>query len=311
MITAAIAKQPINISNENIGKKYSLVLRTSMQNGEPTGKVQIKSFFSCGTAFPSYFNQQVWTGIQFFLNRDINSAFEKSGYVIFKADESAFGDQNSASADFKIGATLKDFQRVGCGNFTNTDGSIYVKIFWELFSSSQQKVIYTATTEGNFNSQESIPVNDLLTNAIKNATNNLLAKQDFVDMYLGKNAAAQTEAKSTPLISLISSNPPAGGVIKNTDALLNAVVTIENSGISGSGFYIDNSGYLLTNSHVVLSEKYVRVRTSNGDTLVGEVIKRDDARDVALVKTNAVNFAAFTIRKTPTNVADEVYALGW
>ncbi len=86
--------------------------------------------------------------------------------------------------------------------------------------------------------------------------------------------------------------------------------TIELGASHGSGFFITEDGYLLTNDHVVQDRRQVTVRLPGGAELVGEVVRTDRVRDIALVKVAVVRTAALPIRRTPTAIGDEVYAIG-
>jgi S1-C subfamily serine protease len=55
----------------------------------------------------------------------------------------------------------------------------------------------------------------------------------------------------------------------------------------GSGFVIDKAGYIVTNYHVVGDAKTVKVSFSNSDSMTAEIIGKDPATDVALLKVRA------------------------
>ena len=55
----------------------------------------------------------------------------------------------------------------------------------------------------------------------------------------------------------------------------------------GSGFVIDKAGYIVTNYHVVGNAQSVHVSFSNNDSMKAEVIGKDPATDVALLKVQA------------------------
>jgi S1-C subfamily serine protease len=103
--------------------------------------------------------------------------------------------------------------------------------------------------------------------------------------------------------------PGSADTQKSADALKRAVVTIMADSGSGSGFYIAD-GYVLSNRHVVSSSRYVKVRLSDGREVVGEVIRQDAARDVALLKTAAVNMPSLPLRASEPPVGENVYAIG-
>ena len=75
---------------------------------------------------------------------------------------------------------------------------------------------------------------------------------------------------------------------------------------TGSGFFVSGDGYLITNYHVVRDSKFVKIKLATGR----ELLKVDQERDVALVKTEPVVFPALPIRAGEANVGEEVYVLG-
>ena len=52
----------------------------------------------------------------------------------------------------------------------------------------------------------------------------------------------------------------------------------------GSGVLFDKKGYIVTNAHVVGEAKSVNVSLSNGETVEGTVVGRDESTDLAVVK---------------------------
>ena len=56
---------------------------------------------------------------------------------------------------------------------------------------------------------------------------------------------------------------------------------------AGSGFLIDNDGHIATNNHVVEGASTVRVKFQDGRIVIGKVLGRNPANDLALVKVDA------------------------
>jgi S1-C subfamily serine protease len=63
-----------------------------------------------------------------------------------------------------------------------------------------------------------------------------------------------------------------------------AVVKIDVSRGSGSGVLFTPDGFVLTNSHVIGKGVGIRVTTSHGKTLPGELIGRDPHTDIAVIR---------------------------
>ena len=81
----------------------------------------------------------------------------------------------------------------------------------------------------------------------------------------------------------------------------------------GSGFVIDKAGYIVTNYHVVGNAQSVHVSFSNNDSMKAEVIGRDPATDVALLKVEASSRALKPLPLGDSDgihVGDQVAAIG-
>jgi S1-C subfamily serine protease len=81
----------------------------------------------------------------------------------------------------------------------------------------------------------------------------------------------------------------------------------------GSGFVIDKAGYIVTNYHVVGNAQSVHVSFSNNDSMKAEVIGKDPATDVALLKVQASSRALKPLPLGDSDgihVGDQVAAIG-
>ena len=98
-----------------------------------------------------------------------------------------------------------------------------------------------------------------------------------------------------------------------------SVVSIEvsrgNSGGSGSGFFLDNTGHILTNNHVIslvaTAGASMRVQLANGKTYGAELIGRDVAYDLAVIKIKVIDAPALQLGDSDAvQVGDGVIAIG-
>jgi S1-C subfamily serine protease len=81
----------------------------------------------------------------------------------------------------------------------------------------------------------------------------------------------------------------------------------------GSGFVIDKAGYIVTNYHVVGNALSVHVSFSNNDSMKAEIIGKDPATDVALLKVQASSRALKPLMfgdSDSVHVGDQVAAIG-
>jgi len=80
----------------------------------------------------------------------------------------------------------------------------------------------------------------------------------------------------------------------------------------GSGFVIDKTGYIVTNNHVIEGADLIEVNFPNGENYAADLIGRDPATDIALLKIDAgkdmpfVNFGA----SNSVEVGEWVIAIG-
>jgi S1-C subfamily serine protease len=88
------------------------------------------------------------------------------------------------------------------------------------------------------------------------------------------------------------------------------VVAILRPGSIGSAFLVSRNGYLISAAHVVGAELYVKVRWADGLETIGEVVRRDNRRDVALIKTDAARHFPLAMRQEVPTVGEQVYAIG-
>lgn len=252
------------------------------------------------------------------IGRTVRRELDAAGYAKPPVNDSAFQVPNAApaSSDYEIGLTLRDMQMNICESGNKAEGGVWLQLRWELFSPREQKVVYSLVTEGSAQTAagEHIPAAELAQRAQTVAVRNLLADPAFAQA-----ALKAPEAGATPVIASgsdasllhIAHRAVAGQNINDrVPQLQSAVVTLASGVGTGSGFYIDAQGYLLTNYHVVGDAKFIKVKLPSGRELVGEVLRSDRARDVALVKTESVALAPIDINLEAARTGDDVYALG-
>jgi len=256
-----------------------------------------------------------WTKFGEWAKGAVRDSFTKqqvsAGYPKHKSGESAFEEKVGSDADFKAGATLLDFKFNECGTGNDVKGTVYIKMKWELFSVLRQKVVYTKVVESSFDNTNgsALGSDDFYRKLFDANVLNLLSDPGYVATFENGGGAAGVTTEQ-PLIATKSSAPVKVDVMKSSSSLQAAVVTIESGTQSGSGFFVGDDGYVLTNEHVVGGAKYVKLKTSNGKSLIGQVMRIDSIRDVALIKTESNGQPSLAIRKTAPAVGEEVFAIG-
>jgi len=283
---------------------------------EKIGTVQ--SGWFCGTSVEARSTPNFNTA----LGRELGSVaareLQAAGYPRPPAQESVFAQQQpQAQSDYEVGVRIKEIQLYVCERDKVAEGGFALQLAWELFSPRLQRTVYSLTTEGSAEAvaADKQVVGALVRKAVTVAVQNLLADPGFSERArrpadqapVAEVAPAAAQARLR--VALLAGSDGAGAQ-ERMPQLQSAVVTLQTGAGSGSGFYIDASGYLLTNQHVVGDAKFLKVKLATGRDLVGEVLRSDKARDVALVKTEPVSIASLTVRPDDVQTGEDVYAIG-
>ncbi len=109
---------------------------------------------------------------------------------------------------------------------------------------------------------------------------------------------------ATPLPSTVPE------VVKNAEK---AVVLVESSGGSGTGFIIDANGRLITNAHVVDRDSRVLIQMHDETTYVADVLGIDEIADLAVVQLppGRLLYPVPLGDSSLAEVGDEVIAMGY
>ena len=145
--------------------------------------------------------------------------------------------------------------------------------------------------------------------AFADAVRQLVQSPQFTNV-IAKPGADLSVARSAPvgLVALtIDNNARANRSLKE---VVGSTALVFAGGGHGSGFLISSEGYVLTNHHVVRGAQYVKVRWSDGAEVLGEVLRSDQARDVAMIKADAKGRNPLRLRTTPVEIGEDIYAVG-
>jgi serine protease Do len=218
--------------------------------------------------------------------------------------------------DYRVGGVLQSMSLTECSNGTSRKGDFSIAVKWEVFAPKLQKVVFSMTTTGSFHSDsfETVSGREFETRAYVTALHQMMTDPGFTTLKAVEGPSAAATGSATPGATLAplhlkSTAAISGGSQANAPALRTAVVTILRDSVSGSGFYVAD-GYLLTNRHVVGTAHYVKIRLASGRILVGEVVRDDAHRDVALVKTEPAGMPSLHVSMAEPPVGGDVFAIG-
>ena len=276
----------------------------------PTDVVgQVTAGMFCSIKRDLTYTKKIDDWIHFAISKAFIEEAVRYGFSTPEEAISVFDDKASNGTDFRVGATLTAFDYRTCGE-PEQKGSVYSKVKWEVFSVRRQQVVYSAVIENSYVTDKELAEKDFDAAAMRAIVDNLLADPALVGVIRSGGVPATAPAAALPTLQVDPGQLITAGVDKGADKILAAVATVESGVGSGSAFYISQDGYLLTNQHVVADDKFVRVKLSSGRSLVGEVVRVDKVRDVALLRTDPVAIEALAVRTDGGVVGEPVYAVG-
>jgi serine protease Do len=187
-------------------------------------------------------------------------------------------------------------------------GIVTMSAHWEIYSTLDRSVVATIDTSGGFASPRDGLDGEpdrLINEAFRDNVRRLISSEAFRRVVTTPIAGSHLATPPRDPITLRSA-AQAHGV---SDDSKSVAVVFAGDG-SGSGFVISDDGYLLTNQHVVVGSKYVKLKWSDGKESLGEVIRTDARRDVALVKADAGGRPALALRSGPVQQGETVFVIG-
>ena len=188
-------------------------------------------------------------------------------------------------------------------------GEMILTIEWQLYDPLQRRLVSRIKTRAGarLHSEVVDGIDRLLHGAFRKNVLTLLADDDFRRWVVADPGAPSSAAQQWPPLRLTASGvtpkPPAA-------AAQSAVSVLSDAG-HGSGFLVSSNGEILTNAHVVGRSKYVKIRWTDGTEALGEVVRSDARRDVALIKiTPPDGRAPLRLDLNPPQAGEDVYAVG-
>jgi hypothetical protein len=304
----AVNKAPLRISGPGSERTLDFSLwQSQLQVGEVFGQIEHGMF--CSGPDKLRYTKKFDDWFVATLSRNFKDLAAKQGFALSDRARSVFEDK-STGADFKLGVTLLAFDYRVCSSEEVLTGSAYAKMKWEVFSARRQKVVYAPVIESSYEVSTKTPAEEFSNKLMQTMAGNLLADPKFIELIQSGGLTEADAAPALPRLQIAAEKVVNGGVAQSSNALVKAVVTVESGVGSGSAFYVSRAGHLLTNYHVVADAKFVRIKLSDGRSVVGEVLRSDKVRDVALLQTDPISFDALALRTDAPQVGDEVFALG-
>jgi len=238
------------------------------------------------------------------------------GFRVAGSSNELFEDASDSRAEYLVGGRIDQLDLRICyplshtGDTSQSQGSVSIRVNWQIYSQLERRVVGTVSTEARVEQgARTGGPNDILLNAFSSALRQLAASDQFRQILVGPPAdltQPRTVSATLAPLRLVTGTAFADRL---PDAV-GATVLIQSGDSHGSGFLVSAEGHVLTNHHVVGDARFVRVRWSDGLEALGEVLRSDRGRDVAVVKVDARNRNPIRIRREPTVQGESVFAIG-
>lgn len=193
-------------------------------------------------------------------------------------------------------------------NFAHYSTQCKVEVTWKLVNQARQTVVENKTTGSSIKGEKggSAAFEDAFDNAFLAFLNNkevITALSKTTDKKADDNKLAPIALRRAILPKLTSDN--------GVGQAARSVVILETGNGHGSGCIISPNGYIVTNAHVVGDEDEIKVLMSDGVSTMGKVVRVNMDMDLALVKINVDNLAAFQLPTANTiEIGTDVFAIG-
>lgn len=234
--------------------------------------------------------------------------FAAAGLKAGSDPSNLFAEAAPTSGDLQVGALVKSADASYCENVIKTSGKVTLGVEWQIYSGLRREVVARIETTGTYEAKklDDRSKRSLAQEAFAANVRSLLADERFRQVMTDDPAQA-IGSPATRFEAIQIVGPKAASV--PLSAAVQSVAAVFAGGGHGSGFVVSSDGYLLTNQHVVGDAKYVKVRWADGFEALGEVVRSDRRRDVALIKTSA-KVTPLALRSSPAALGETVFAIG-
>ena len=254
----------------------------------------------------------------------IEKALADRGYNIKQHRQSFFADrENRPRAELLLSLRVTNMTFNMCyvhSPFTLTSlnrsgGEGIVTAEWEVYDTIREKILGSYTTQGFGRIDEPQPAGDkaVFIAAVRDAATRL-ADSDWLYRIMTTEDPVDLIPKTVyePLILSTRTRTYNTAIRQHFTTARKAIISIRSEkDYRGSGFFINNEGYALTTARIVGDASFVQITDVNGTKYRARVLRRDERRDVALIKADIKdNFALPISDSDLPDFVETVYAVG-
>lgn len=225
-------------------------------------------------------------------------------------------EREAQSGGLQVGAVIKTLTARQCGNWNDSIVEMAFRISasmtveWQVYDPVRREIVGRLETSVSLqNRDQSDDALELIViGAFRANSRKLVADPAFLALVNGQGAPTETLTPTRDTGPIVMALAPDLRMPLSEAA--GSVVTVLSDDGHGSGFLISSDGYLLSNRHVVGASKSVKIRWSDGFESLGEVVRTDKRRDVALIKASTHSRQPLRLKRTLAHAGDTVFAVG-
>jgi len=262
--------------------------------------------------------QHHWKSEIFLKPNDFKLAGEtelrSDGYTVVATEKAALGVDRPTTARFLLRAEIKDLKYNSYGSLAGSFSEAEMMVDWQLLDSANQEVLFTSATRGYGKWRDESPV-DAIRWAFR-ATLGRFLRKDWISKALtlpkAKKEEVTTEALSPRSIHIKPcKRKKAYRLPQDMEEVMHGAVLLHTGATLGSGFIVSEDGYIFTAAHVVSGVKEIVVRLKSDLELNAQVLRVDEAQDMALLKIVGKGHRCLSlVLDALAAIGSEIYAIG-
>jgi len=233
------------------------------------------------------------------------------GYNVLGGDNLLFGQDESAKAEYQLGATIISMAYNTYAPLAGNYSECNLLVEWQLYDVFKDQVVFKQISEG-YGKQKNYG-SACFQDAFAYSLKNMLAKSTFSENV--KRSPRQEWVSNTELLKKIKVNnfllEDNLVLPKDIEKVMDATIIIRSGNSIGSGVLVSNDGWALTAAHVVSGITETQVTLHSGIQISARVERIDKQQDIALIKLNGSGFKYLKIGNSDDNkIGSEIYAIG-
>lgn len=223
-----------------------------------------------------------------------------------------FNDENKRlNPRFLVGVEIIDLDIKIENGLRYFDNNIKIEFNWKVKDRATDKIVLDYKNTGEIESRSRyFSISQENYAALEDAMVDFVSNDEFYELL--KSTKPEKEIKT--VLGELTIDSLASNEFSSFSEMIKyasqSCVTIETENGHGSGFFIDKSGMIMTSYHVIENANKLKIHLKNGMTFDAEVISKDKAFDVAIIKIPGSGYQALKLNSSPIELGQDVSTIG-